>query len=97
MMRKNRIFAVVLLSIPAGGLAAASPHQAPPDSAAPKALLELRGRLIGSARDQVKSDIGRFRALCDDEGYPLVGNVANKGGRYQPSELCAEVRMAPKK
>jgi hypothetical protein len=93
MTRKNGILAMVLLSVPAG----AAPHPPPPDGAAPKALLELRGRLLSSERDQVKADFGRFRALCDADGYPLVGNVANKGGRFQPSELCAEVRRAEKK
>lgn len=101
MTHKNRIFAMVLLSVPLGGLATASPaapeRQPPPDTAVPQALLELRAKLIGSARHQAKSDVGRFRALCDDEGYPLVGNIANKGGRYQPSELCADIRKAAKK
>jgi hypothetical protein len=37
-----------------------------------------------------------FRPLCDADGYPLVGNIANKRGVYQPSKFCAEVRKANK-
>src|SRR5262245_32338230 len=95
MPRRHRFATVLLLSAPGVGLAAtAGRHEPPPDSAAPKALLDLRAKLLSTPRDQAKADLGRFRAICDDEGYPLVGNVANKGERVQPSEICAEVRKA---
>ncbi len=95
MTRKHRILVVALLSAPLGGLAAAAPARTPPpDAAVPKALLDLRAKLLSTEREQAKADPGRFRALCDSEGYPLVGNIANKTNRYQPSELCADLRQA---
>jgi len=98
MPHRNRIFAILLLS--AGAAAASSPGEGrkpPPDSTVAPALLDLRAKLLGTPRDQARADAGRFRALCDDDGYPLVGNIANKTGRYQPSELCADLRGAAKK
>ena len=98
MPHRNRILAILLLS--AGGAAGSSPdaqRKPPPDSAVAPALLDLRAKLLGTPRDQARADPGRFRALCDDDGYPLVGNIAQKAGRYQPSELCADVRKAAKK
>jgi len=100
MPHKNKIFAILLLT--AGGVAAGSPdatndRKPPPDSAVPPALIELRARLLGTPRDQARSDPARFRALCDSDGYPLVGNIAQKSGRYQPSELCADVRKTARK
>ena len=39
------------------------------------------------------SRVARFRPLCDDDGYPLVGNVVRgKSGPAQPSAFCANVR-----
>jgi hypothetical protein len=91
MTNKHRILAFMLLSVPA----AASPgRQPPPDSAAPKELLELRAQLLKTKPEQARTEATRFRALCDADGYPLVGNIANKTGRYQPSELCADLRKA---
>jgi hypothetical protein len=97
MTNKHRILVVALLGAPLAGTAAAWPHKPPPDSAAPKALLDLRAKLLSTERAQAKAEPGPFRALCDDDGYPLVGNVANKGSRYQPSELCADLQKAQKK
>src|SRR5215813_10329749 len=97
MPRRHRFVTVLLLSAPGVGLAATpARHAPPPDSAAPKALLDLRARLLSTPRDEAKRDLGRFRALCDPEGYPLVGNVANKSERVQPSELCATLRKTSK-
>jgi hypothetical protein len=96
MAHKHTIFAVLLLS---SATALASPGEGarrppPPDDQAPRELLELRGKLLKAGRVQAKADIGRFRALCDQDGYPLVGNIANKSNMYQPSELCSDVRKA---
>jgi hypothetical protein len=35
-----------------------------------------------------------FRPLCDEAGYPLVGNMYRKTSepQYQPSAFCAKVR-----
>jgi hypothetical protein len=57
-------------------------------------LNTLLAELLGSERAEVKARMDHFRPLCDEAGYPLVGNVVRKGapGGYQPSEVCAEVR-----
>ena len=95
MPHKHPILAIVLLS---AAPALASPGRAarkpPPDQQAPRALIELRADLFGVGAERAKQQMSRFRPLCDADGYPLVGNVAGKGGVYQPSQFCAEVRKA---
>lgn len=84
---------LLLCAAPAAALADAPvpPPTPPPDKRASPALLELRRELsrteLAAARTQP-----RFRPLCDDRGYPLVGNVASKGTQTRPSEYCADVR-----
>jgi hypothetical protein len=96
MPRKHTILTVLLLSATP---AAASPdaHAPPPDSKVSKEMLELRMDLIRSGRDKAQSDASRFRPLCDKDGYPLVGNMANKSNAYQPSKFCSDVRKAEKR
>ena len=69
-----------------------TPREPAPDAELPQALIELRGALYGTERDPAHAASARFRPLCDAEGYPLVGNVANKGERYDVSEYCADLR-----
>lgn len=89
MARKHAIVAVVLLS--------AAPARAwpvpPPDHAVPPALLALRASLIEAGRERALAAVARYRPLCDADGYPLVGNLATKGDRYQPSAFCRDVRQ----
>ncbi len=66
----------------------------PPDDKAPAELVALRSKLYEAGRAGGRSQQARFRPLCDREGYPLVGNVANKTDLYQPSEFCADVRRS---
>jgi len=74
------------------------PRPAPPaDAVAARPLLELRAQLLHAGRDKAQAEVARFRPLCDKDGYPLVGNVANKGDMYQPSELCSDVRKTEKR
>ena len=96
MARKHTILTALLLS---STPATASPdaHAPPPDSQVAKPLLELRTNLLRAGHDKVQADIGRFRALCDKDGYPLVGNIANKNNMYQPSQFCADVRKTEKR
>ncbi len=96
MPHKRTILTVFLLSS-ASALASPEARKPPPDDQAPKPLIELRGKLIQAGRAAARADLGRFRALCDQDGYPLVGNLANKSGVYQPSELCSDVRKAEHK
>jgi len=91
MARTHQLLTVLLLSSsPAGASPAA--HTPPDDAHAPKPLIELRGQLISSGRDKAQTSVTRFRALCDADGYPLVGNMVGKRGVYQPSEFCGDVR-----
>jgi hypothetical protein len=87
MARTHQLLTVLVLS---------SSHAPPDDADAPRALLELRGDLIKTGRDKARSEPGRFRALCDQDGYPLVGNLVGKRGVYQPSEFCGDVRKREK-
>jgi hypothetical protein len=96
MTRRHTIATVLLLSS-AAATAAASPAPPPPDAKVSKELLALRGKLLRTPPVEVRSGAAKFRALCDEWGYPLVGNVASKGDVYQPSELCADVRRSEKK
>lgn len=91
MARPRTVLTALLLSaVPA----AASPT--PPDAEAPKALLQLRNELWEAGRARAAASPAKFRPLCDKDGYPLVGNVANKGEVYQPSQFCSDVRAAEK-
>jgi hypothetical protein len=96
MARKHNVLTALLLS---AAPAAASPeHRAPPPAASlPQALRDLRRDLVAAGRDRALAAIARFRPLCDQDGYPLVGNVASKGDLYQPSQFCAEVRSTEKR
>src|SRR5262249_61388450 len=96
MPRKHTILTVLLLS---GASALASPEarKPPPDEQVPKQLIGLRTQLFKAGRAAARAAIGRFRALCGQDGYPLVSNVAGKSGMYQPSELWRDVRQAERK
>jgi hypothetical protein len=64
----------------------------PPDAEAPEALIELRSELFEAGQEKALKQVPRFRALCDADGYPLVGNAVRKNDVYQPSQFCAAVR-----
>jgi hypothetical protein len=92
MARTHQLLTVLLLSSSPAGASPAAPHTPPDDAHAPKALVELRLELIRTGRDTAQTSVTRFRALCDADGYPLVGNMVGKRGVYQPSEFCGDVR-----
>jgi hypothetical protein len=92
MARTHQLLTVLLLSSSPAWASPAASHTPPDDAHAPKALIELRGQLISSGRDQAQTSVTRFRALCDADGYPLVGNMVGKRGVYQPSEFCGDIR-----
>ena len=96
MARTHQLLTVVLL---ASTPAAASPgrHVPPEDADAPPALLQLRSDLIRAGHDQAQAEVSRFRPLCDQDGYPLVGNMVGKRNVYQPSEFCSDVRKHEKR
>jgi hypothetical protein len=100
MARPRRIVPLVLLSAFASP-ALASPHAQhpapPPDDKAPKELIALRGELHATQLADVRAHAKKFRPLCDADGYPLVGNINDKGAQTQPSTWCAEVRASAKK
>jgi hypothetical protein len=71
-------------------------HTPPPvaeDDQQPPWRLGLRNDLYQTG-PAAAGQLDRFRALCDADGYPLVGNVANKGMRYEVADLCTDVRTA---
>lgn len=93
---RHRLATLILLS----STASASPgaHRPPDDDHVKPALLKMRTELRALTYDAVVKALPRFRALCDAEGYPLVGNVATKGedDRIQPSVACRLSREQPK-
>lgn len=96
MNNKRKILTVALLSAGLSSSAAASPNVAPDDKQ-PAWRIELRASLYQAGETKAKAEMPRFRALCDSEGYPLVGNVANKGMRYEVADYCRDVRTAAAK
>lgn len=87
-MRKRTLLPILLLSSTA---AYASPT--PPDAEVPEKLIDLRAQLFEAGKAGALKNASKFRPLCDEAGYPLVGNVIRKGGKlFQPSEFCKEVR-----
>jgi hypothetical protein len=96
MARTHHLLTVLLLSSAPAGASPSTPHSPPPDSDVPQALRDLRAALIDGGRDKVAADLARFRPLCDKDGYPLVGNIANKRDRYQPSQFCSDLRKREK-
>ena len=97
MARTHKLLSIVLLSSSPAGAWPSGPQAPPADAAAPPALLALRGALIQAGRDKAQAELARFRALCDQDGYPLVGNLVGKRNVYQPSEFCGDVRTREKK
>lgn len=58
-----------------------------------QARLRLRGELESVTLEQAVARLSHFRPLCDDKGFPLVGNVIRKAPiETQPSELCGVIR-----
>lgn len=96
MSHKHAILAVLLLSAAPVAASPGSelPRPPPPDTEVSRELIDLRASLFDAGKQRALRERGRFRPLCDREGYPLVGNVTRKQGLFQPSQFCAEVRKA---
>jgi hypothetical protein len=97
MPARHRIATLILLSSTVGS-ASPDAHRPPPDVQVKPALVKLRAELHAMTHDNAVKALPRFRALCDADGYPLVGNIATKGedDRIQPSEACRLLREQPK-
>lgn len=95
-MPRKRMFLTALL-LSAAPAAASPPAAPPPDAQVSKAMIELRNDLLRAGKDKAQTNLARFRPLCDKDGYPLVGNMANKNNVYQPSQFCSDVRKAEKR
>jgi hypothetical protein len=70
----------------------AAPRAILPDEQQPREQLELRANLYRADDLTLNVAHARFRALCDEHGYPVVGNVASKSMRHDVSSYCADVR-----
>jgi hypothetical protein len=53
-------------------------------------MIALRDELTSMSLEAAIEQHERFRCLCDDQGYPLVGNINSKGTK--PSEVCATLK-----
>jgi len=84
---RHRIATIVLLSSTA---ASACPHTPPPDEKVKPAVITLRNDLFAMTPEEAAKALPRFKALCDADGYPLVGNIIQKGedNRMQASRAC---------
>ena len=89
MIRKRSLIPILLLS---SSTAFASPKPPPPDDQVPEELLTLRSKMAKAGKTKALKSPETYRALCDEHGYPLVGNMLRKGKVYQPSEFCEQVR-----
>lgn len=71
-----------------------APPRPRPESNDP-ALLALSEELYATKRSSAMAQPARFRPLCDQDGYPLVGNLNRKSASpgYQPSAFCGELRQ----
>ncbi len=68
--------------------------------ASPEEPTATQARLRDELRtiDRSRVDAKKFRPLCDADGFPLVGNINNKGDRGMTvSEFCGQVRTAETK
>ena len=97
MPHKRNILTVLLLSAVPAAASPAATHAPPPDSQIARPMLDLRMELIQTGQDKMQANASRYRPLCDKDGYPLVGNLANKNNVYQPSQFCSDVRKAEKR
>jgi hypothetical protein len=70
---------------------AAAPAPAPEAS---PALHTLSAELEQVGRQGALANLKRFRPLCDERGFPLVGNMVRKGppAEYRVSTFCSDVR-----
>ena len=75
---------------PAPTVASGAPKPEPTPSAA--APVPLEQQLAMTMPDEARAHPERFRALCDKDGYPLVGNLNQKSPGLEPSQFCAEIR-----
>jgi hypothetical protein len=102
MRRKRKLISALLFSaaplITSAACIESTEDRAPSDENAPPELLSLRAELAAAEPATALARMPHFRPLCDAEGYPLVGNVANKAPGaapspgLQPSQFCAKVR-----
>jgi hypothetical protein len=62
------------------------------DNEQPEEIMRLRSELYGADELTINMAHAKFRALCDENGYPVVGNVASKSMRHDVSSFCEDVR-----
>ncbi|HUQ03339.1 MAG TPA: hypothetical protein VM261_12640 [Kofleriaceae bacterium] len=88
---------IQLVSNPSAAAEPATPKPATPpvilpDEQQPTEQLQLRADLYRADDLTLNMAHARFRALCDEHGYPVVGNVASKSMRHDVTSYCEEVR-----
>lgn len=102
MIKRTLVPAIVPTLLLTASTATAAPMD---DWEAPNELLQLRDELAFAGPAWALEDQPSYAALCDDEGFPLVGNAVPKdwdamqqaqgmlasGFPYQPSQFCRDV------
>jgi hypothetical protein len=84
---------VTVLANPSADLVIpATPPVIEPDHEQPESVMRLRSELYRADELTLSASHAKFRALCDENGYPVVGNVASKSMRHDVSSYCEDVR-----
>lgn len=92
-MTSDPVVTVSLLPNPsAAPVVPATPPVIKPDDEQPESVMRLRSELYRADELTLGVSHAKFRALCDANGYPVVGNVASKSMRHDVSSYCEDVR-----
>lgn len=88
MRRPTLSILAVVLSTACGPGPEAEP---PGPKLGPADLDQLNQELANTYHPLTRAEMLHFAPLCDDRGYPLVGNIASKSN-YTASEVCTALR-----
>jgi hypothetical protein len=92
MLKKTyTILAVALTATACGGAAEPEPDSSEGQLSGACDTEALNAELSVTLLDDAVANRARFRCLCDDEGYPLVGNINGKVVATA-SEFCGALR-----
>ena len=88
---KRKAYSLLVIALAATGCGAAVDNPEPAAESEPRDLEALNQELSMTSLDEAVQNRWHFRSLCDDEGYPLVGNLNGKV-ITTASEFCEALR-----
>lgn len=83
----KKTYAILAVAVTTTACAIESPEPSSNGLSQECDLEALNAELSGTTLDEAVDNHTHFRCLCDDEGYPLVGNINGKA-ITTASELC---------